>query len=142
VDEIVSAYSALKPVREALLGLQRDQANYGDLVTDGRDMGTVVFPDADIKFFLTAAPEARAERRHKELLKKGESARYEEVLAQIRERDRIDSSRELAPLKEPVGSIHVDTSNMTEDEVVEHLTATVQGIRYTHPSKEGLSLAQ
>jgi cytidylate kinase len=127
VDEIVSAYSALKPVREALLGLQRDQANYGNLITDGRDVGTVVFPAADIKFFLTATPEARAERRYKELLKKGEAVVYAEVLARIRERDRIDSGREFAPLKEPEDSIHLDTSFMTEDEVVDQLTIIVRG---------------
>ena len=127
VDEIVSAYSALKSVREALVGLQRDQANYGDLIADGRDMGTVVFPKADVKFFLTAAPEARAERRYKELLKKGEAVLYGEILAQIRERDRIDSGREFAPLKEPIGSIHFDTSCMTEDEVVDRLAGIVRG---------------
>ena len=126
VDEIVSAYSALKLVREALFGLQRDQANYGDLVTEGRDMGTVVFPEADVKFFLTAAPEARAERRYKELLKKGEPVLYDEILTQIRERDRIDSGRELSPLKESIDSICVDTSCMTEDEVVDQLTAIVR----------------
>ncbi|MCL2009329.1 MAG: (d)CMP kinase [Synergistaceae bacterium] len=126
VDSVVSAYSALKPVRGALLGLQRDQANHGNLVTDGRDMGTVVFPEANVKFFLTATPEARAERRYKELLKKGEPALYDEVLAQMRERDRIDAGREFAPLKEPIDSIHVDTSDMTVDEVVDRLTDIVK----------------
>jgi len=126
-DEVVSAYSALKPVREALLGLQRNQVNYGNLVTDGRDMGSIVFPEADVKFFLTATPEARAERRYKELLKKGEAVLYNEILTQIRERDRADSGREIAPLKESVGSIHVDTSFMSEDEVVNQLTAIVRG---------------
>lgn len=126
VDDVVSAYSALKSIREALLGLQRDQVNYGNLVTDGRDMGTVVFPRADVKFFLTATPEARAERRYKELLKKGEHAIYDEVLTQIRDRDRIDIEREFAPLKEPVDSFRVDTSCMAEDEVVDHLVAVVR----------------
>ena len=125
VDGLVSSYSSIKPVREALLGLQRDQANYGNLVTEGRDTGTVVFPGADVKFFLTATPEARAERRYKELLKKGEAVLYDEILAQIRERDRMDTGREIAPLKEPAGSIRVDTSSMSEDEVVDHLTAVV-----------------
>ena len=145
VDGVVSAYSALKPVREALLGLQRDQENYGNLVTDGRDMGTIVFPKADVKFFLTAAPEARAERRYKELLKKGEPVLYDEVLVQIRERDHIDSCREFAPLKEPIGSIHVDTSYMTEDEVVNQLTDIVRGMMNLRPDigisyKEGLGV--
>ena len=126
VDEVVSAYSAIKSVRDALLGLQRDQANHGDLVTDGRDMGTVVFPYADVKFFLTATPETRADRRYRELLRKGEIVLYNEVLTQIRERDRIDAGREIAPLKEPIGSIHVETSYMTEEEVVDQLTAIVR----------------
>jgi len=127
VDKVVSAFSALQSVREALLGLQRAQADYGNLVTDGRDMGTVIFPKADLKFFLTATPKARAERRYKELLKKGEAVLYNEVLAQIRERDRMDSGREIAPLKEPIGSIYLDTSYMSEDEVVDQLTVIVRG---------------
>ncbi|MDR2529148.1 MAG: (d)CMP kinase [Synergistaceae bacterium] len=121
VDRIVSSYAALKSVRAALLGLQRDQAKYGALITDGRDTGTVVFPGADIKFFLTASPEARAERRYKELVKKGEAVIFREVLAQIHERDRADRTRETAPLKEPEGALYVDTSCMTESEVVNQL---------------------
>jgi len=126
-NTIVSAYSALKPVRDALLEPQRRQVSRGDIVTDGRDMGTVVFPEADVKFFLTATPEARAERRYKELLKKGEAVLYNEILTQIRERDRMDTSREVAPLKESNCSIYVDTSCMSEDEVVNELTAIVRG---------------
>jgi cytidylate kinase len=126
VDRIVSGYAALKAVRNALLDLQREQAKYGDLIVDGRDTGTVVFPKADLKFFLTASPEARAERRYKELLRKGEAVVYKEVLAQMHERDRTDSNREVAPLREPAGAIHVDTSLMTENEVVNELTFIIQ----------------
>jgi cytidylate kinase len=126
VDRVVSSYAALKTVRDALLSLQREQAKYGDLIVDGRDTGTVVFPDADLKFFLTASPEARAERRYKELLRKGEAVIYKEVLAQIHERDRADSNREFAPLREPRGAIHVDTSLMAENEVVNELTFIIQ----------------
>ncbi|MDR2179559.1 MAG: (d)CMP kinase [Synergistaceae bacterium] len=126
IDRIVSGYAALKTVRGALLDLQREQAKHGDLIADGRDTGTVVFPNADLKFFLTASPEARAERRYKELLKKGEAVVYKEVLAQIHERDRTDSSREVAPLREPAGAIHVDTSLMTENEVVNELAFIIQ----------------
>jgi cytidylate kinase len=126
VDRIVSRYAALKTVRDALLELQREQAKYGDLIVDGRDTGTVVFPNADLKFFLTASPEARAERRYKELLRKGEAVIYKEVLAQIHERDRTDSSREVAPLREPTGAIHIDTSLMAENEVVNELTFIIQ----------------
>jgi cytidylate kinase len=121
IDRIVSGYAASKAVRGALLGLQRAQAEYGDLIADGRDTGSVVFPGADMKFFLTASPQARAERRYKELLRKGEAVAYKEVLARIHERDNADSRRELAPLLEPRGSVHVDTSLMDEDEVVNQL---------------------
>lgn len=126
VDRIVAKYAALKTVRSALLGLQREQAQYGDLIVDGRDAGTVIFPEADVKFFLTASPEARAKRRYKELLKKGEAVLYQEVLTQIHERDRADSSRKVAPLREPLGAIHVDTSAMTEEEVVNELAFIIQ----------------
>jgi cytidylate kinase len=126
VDRVVSGYAALKTVRDALLDLQRAQAEYGDLIVDGRDTGTVVFPNADLKFFLTASPEARAERRYKELLKKGEAVVYKEVLAQIHERDRTDSSREVAPLREPLGAIHIDTSLIAENEVVNELVFIIQ----------------
>ncbi len=119
IDRVVSAYSALPCVRSALLGLQRDQAKYGSLVVEGRDAGSVVFPDAPLKFFLTASPEARARRRCLEREAKGEDASYEETLAAIRERDRFDSSRETAPLRRPEGAILLDTSDMSEDEVVE-----------------------
>jgi cytidylate kinase len=126
VDRVVSGYAALKAVRDALLDLQREQARHGDLIVDGRDTGTVVFPNADLKFFLTASPQARAERRYKELLRKGEAVVYKEVLAQIHERDRTDSSREIAPLREPPGAIHVDTSLMAENEVVNELAFIIQ----------------
>jgi cytidylate kinase len=128
VDRIVSSYAALKSVRAALLDLQREQAEHGALIADGRDTGTVVFPNADIKFFLTASPEARAERRYKELVKKGEAVFFQEVLSQIHERDRADKSREIAPLKEPEGALYVDTSCMTESEVVNQLTFIIRRI--------------
>jgi cytidylate kinase len=127
IDQVVSAYAALKTVRDALIGLQREQAEHGDLIADGRDAGTVVFPEADLKIFLTASPEARAERRYKEFLRKGEAVVYPQVLAQMRERDRLDSRREIAPLKEPKGAVHVDTSAMTEDVVVNELAFLIRG---------------
>ena len=126
VDRVVSAYAALRAVRDTLLDIQREQAKYGDLIVDGRYTGTVIFPEADIKFFLTASPEARAERRYRELLKKGEAVVYQEVLTQMHERDHADRVRETAPLKEPVGAIHIDTSSMTENEVVNELSFIVQ----------------
>ena len=126
VDGVVSSYAALRTVRDSLLDMQQSQANYGDLIVDGRDTGTVVFPKADVKFFLTASAEARAERRYRELLKKGEAVVYKEILARIHERDRSDRNREIAPLREPKGAIHVDTSQMSEDEVVNELSFIVR----------------
>ncbi len=126
VDGIVSAYSALGCVREALLELQRRQEQYGSLVVEGRDVGSVVFPEAPLKFFMTASPEARARRRCLELQGRGESVSYETVLSQIRERDRIDSTREIAPLTRPEDAVLVDTSEMTEDEVLDYLERRVR----------------
>lgn len=128
VDGIVSAYSALGCLREALLDLQRDQERYGPLVAEGRDVGSVVFPGAPLKFFMTASPEARARRRYLELQRRGEAVSFEDILSRIRERDRIDSSREIAPLRCPEGAVLVDTSDMTEDEVLEHLERHVRDV--------------
>ena len=125
-DKLSSVYSALPSVRRALLGLQRNQEQYGSLVVEGREMGSVVFPRAPLKFFLTATPEARARRRCLERERKGEPVSYEEVLTAIRERDIADSSRAASPLVQPEGAVWVDTSDMTEDEVVEFLLSRVQ----------------
>ena len=84
---------------------------------DGRDIGTVVFPHADLKFFLTANAEVRAQRRFEEMQTKGLEASYDEILANVIERDRIDSTREMAPLKKAVDAIEIDTSELTVDAV-------------------------
>lgn len=117
VDQKVSSYAALKGVREVLLNLQREQAVVG-LVAEGRDMGTVVFPDADLKIFLTAAPEERAQRRYQERLNKGESADYEGILKQVMERDMLDSTRDLAPLKQAEDAILLDSTGIPFEAVV------------------------
>ena len=118
VDELASVYSAVPAVREALLGLQKEQENYGSLVAEGRDVGSVVFPDAKVKFFLTASPEARAKRRYLERIAKGKEANYDEILAAIKQRDINDSTRELSPLTVPDGAIYLDTSDITEEQAV------------------------
>ncbi len=119
-----SAVSARPVVRSALLELQRRLAtaagNRG-AVLEGRDIGTVVFPDADIKFFLTATPEVRARRRHSELAAKGDPATIEQVLAEQQKRDRDDSQRALAPLRPAGDAVIVDTSGLGLDEVVDAL---------------------
>lgn len=121
VDELASLYSALPVVREALLGLQQEQKNYGSVIAEGRDVGSVVFPEARFKFFLTASPQARAERRYKERISQGKAANYDEILSAIIQRDKNDSSREAAPLKVPEGAIYLDTSAMNEDEAVKFI---------------------
>ncbi|MDR1741086.1 MAG: (d)CMP kinase [Synergistaceae bacterium] len=126
VDRVVSDYAALKPVRDSLLELQRAQARHGDLVAEGRDTGSIVFPDADFKFFLTASDEVRAERRYRELLRKGEAVIYKDVLEWIHTRDRIDSERATAPLIRPRGSILIDASALSEEEVTNELLAVVR----------------
>ncbi|MCL2684253.1 MAG: (d)CMP kinase, partial [Synergistaceae bacterium] len=117
IDSEVSPYSALPVVREALLGFQRDRREFG-LVAEGRDMGTVVFPDADLKVFMTASPECRARRRCAERAAKGEPSDYEETLKKVIARDRIDSTRDIAPLKPADDAIRLDTTEMSFEEVV------------------------
>ena len=106
-----SAVSAIPEIRAFLLDLQRNMAKSDNVIMDGRDIGTVVLPDAKIKIFLTASPEKRAMRRHKENIEKGIDSTYEEVLKDVNQRDYQDSHREIAPLKPAEDSVLVDTSD-------------------------------
>lgn len=106
-----SAVSAIPEVRAFLLDLQRNMAKSDNVIMDGRDIGTVVLPDAKIKIFLTASPEKRAMRRHKENIEKGIDSTYEEVLKDVNQRDYQDIHREIAPLKPAEDSVLVDTSD-------------------------------
>ena len=113
VSKIASMISAYPPVRAALLDRQRDFAGQdGGAVLDGRDIGTVIAPDADVKLFVTASPEVRARRRLEELLSRGMRAHYEDVLADIHARDARDSGRDVAPLKPAPDAILLDTSEL------------------------------
>ncbi|MBO5420655.1 MAG: (d)CMP kinase [Clostridia bacterium] len=111
-----SNVSAIPAVRTFLFDLQRDIAKNNNCLMDGRDIGTVVLPDAQIKLFLTASPEARAERRYKELIEKGEKVDFQEVLDDINKRDYQDSHREIAPLKQAEDAILVDNSGCNLEE--------------------------
>ena len=113
-------------VRSALLELQRKLGAAGGVVLEGRDIGTVVVPDAEVKVYLTASDEARARRRHAELLRAGHEVALEQVLADIRERDALDSARDLAPLRAADDAVLVDTSDIALGEVIERLEALVQ----------------
>ena len=114
-----SAVSALGNVRAFLLQMQRDFAKTNNVIMDGRDIGTVVLPDADVKIFMYATAEARAQRRYKELLEKGKDVTYEDVLSDMIERDKNDSSRALAPCKPAEDAIMLDNSEMNLEENIE-----------------------
>ena len=109
---MASKISAIPSVRAYLLDLQRDLAKANNVIMDGRDIGTVVLPDADVKIFLTASPEARAERRYKELVEKGMDVKYEDVLNDVITRDYNDSHREIAPLKQADDAVLADTTKL------------------------------
>ena len=124
---MASKVSAIPAVREYLLELQRDIADKNNVIMDGRDIGTVVLPNAKIKIFLTAAAAVRAERRCKELTEKGFDVKFEDVLKDIIERDYNDSHREIAPLKPAEDSITVDTSNDNLEQAIERLLNVIRG---------------
>jgi cytidylate kinase len=119
----VSVVSAYAGVRRALSAQQRRIGQRGRVVMVGRDIGTVVLPEADLKIYLDASAEERARRRYNEIIARGESADYDEILAKVIERDRIDSTRDVAPLKAADDAIVVDSDNLNEDEVFEKAIA-------------------
>jgi len=126
VSQMASDCSALPVVREKLVELQRELGKQKSVVMDGRDIGTNVFPDAEIKFFVTATAEERAKRRYLELLDKGETAEYQTVLSDMKMRDYNDSTRSLHPLKQAEDSILVDTTYMTIEEVIAKIMEEIE----------------
>ena len=126
VSEQVSGIAALDFVREFLVARQREMGQEEDVIMDGRDIGSVVFPHADVKFFMTASPEVRAQRRYKELREKGADVSYEEVEANIRKRDYIDSHREVSPLVQAADAIVIDNGDMTIGEEVELMVREIK----------------
>lgn len=121
VGNTASRIAVLPEVRQALYGLQLGFRRAPGLVADGRDMGTVIFPDAPLKVFLTASVDARAKRRYKQLIDKGFSANMDDLLKDLTERDARDTSRAMAPLKAAEGAYLLDTSDMTVDMAVEQV---------------------
>ena len=121
-----SRVSAYPGVRRALLGIQRDLGRDGGVVLEGRDIGTVVFPDAEVKLFLTASAEERARRRVGDLQNRGMAADYEELLAQIRARDEADSTRAIAPLRPAEDAVMLDSTSLDLESVVQHVLELVQ----------------
>ena len=114
-----SAVSAIPEVRAFLLDTQRNIASKNSVIMDGRDIGTVILPNAEVKIFLTASEECRAQRRYAELLAKGQNVRYEDVLAEMNQRDRQDSSREVAPTAAAEDAILLDNTDMTFEQTVD-----------------------
>ena len=125
-SKMASNISAVPAVRAYLLDLQRDMAKTNNVIMDGRDIGTVVLPDAKVKIFLTASPEARAQRRYKEMAEKGMDVQYENVLKDVMERDYNDMHREIAPLKPAEGSITVDTTELDFEQSIEAIINVIK----------------
>ena len=121
-----SKVSAIPQVRAFLLNLQREIASTNNVIMDGRDIATVVLPNADVKIFLFASPECRAERRYKELIEKGESVSFDDVLKDVNQRDYQDSHREIAPLKPSDDSIMADTSELPLQESIDLIVNTIK----------------
>lgn len=130
VSNYVSQIAEIKEVRSRLVALQQDMGKDKGVVMDGRDIGTVVFPDAELKIFMTASPEKRAVRRYKELLDRGEVVKYEDILENVQKRDYIDSHRENSPLKKADGAIEFDNTNLSlESQLDRTLQITLKKIK-------------
>ena len=121
-----SAVSAIPSVRAFLLETQKEIARHNSVIMDGRDIGTVILPDADVKIFMTASPECRAMRRFKELTEKGQSVKYEDVLAEMNSRDNADSSRDIAPTKAADDAVVLDNSDLDFEQSVDAVIAIVK----------------
>ena len=126
ISRYASGVSAIPAVRAFLLERQRELARENDVIMDGRDIGTVVLPGADVKIFLTATPEARAQRRYRELLERGQEADYETVLHDVVERDRKDTERAAAPLRQAEDALLVDTTGKDLEESLELLLEAIK----------------
>ena len=131
VSKQVSPVAAVPEVREKLVRMQKAMGIHKGVVMDGRDIGTVVFPEAELKLYLTASADTRAHRRYKELIDKGEVVNFEEVLKNVQERDYIDSHRETSPLTKAAGAIEIDNSDMGLEEqferILSHANALIKG---------------
>lgn len=121
IDKNVSNYAAIKQVREKMVDLQREIASGKSVIMDGRDIGSVVLPDAKFKFYLDATPEERAKRRYLQNKQRGKKQSYDEILEDIKRRDKIDSTREESPLVVAKDAIVIDSSSMTVNQTVNHL---------------------
>ena len=130
VSNNVSPVATIKEVRAAMVQLQKEMGSLKGIVMDGRDIGTVVYPDAELKIFMTATPEIRAQRRYDELKAKGSDATYDEILKNVIERDTIDQNREESPLRKADDAFVLDSSNMTREQQLEWAINKVKEITH------------
>lgn len=128
VDDCVAKFAAIKEIRDKVTPIQRQMGENQNIIMEGRDIGTVVFPNADVKIYLDATAEERARRRVLQNQEKGIEASYEEVLEKIKERDKRDSTREIAPLKKAEDAIYVDSTNLNIDQVVEEVINIIKKV--------------
>ena len=126
INENVSKVASIKIVRSNLVDLQRKVSNNKNVILDGRDVGTVIFPNAQVKIFLIASPEERARRRYNEFLEKKTEITYDEVLKSLKERDYIDSTRKESPLKKGDDAIELDTTNLTIEDVINFIAKEIE----------------
>lgn len=126
ISHLSSRIAVHPPVRDVLVSLQRSFRGKGPLVAEGRDTGSVVFPDADVKIYLDASPEERAGRRHRELMSKGFDISYEKVLEDLKERDQRDVTRHTSPLVIPQHAVVVDTTHLSVDEVISRILEVIR----------------
>ena len=126
VNSNVAKFAAVKIIRDKMTPLQRDMGKIVDVIMEGRDIGTVVFPDADVKVFLDCSMEERANRRYKQNIEKGIECTYEEVYESIKERHRLETERDVAPFVQAEDAIYLDSTNLTIEEVVEKIVKIIE----------------
>ena len=130
VTKLSSQIAVIGIVRKKMVELQRKMGEDGGVIMDGRDIGTVVFPDAELKFFMTASADVRAQRRYKELTEKGEKVTFEEIKQNIEKRDYIDQNRDISPLKKADDAILLDNSNLTREEQLDWVMEKILSYRF------------
>ena len=130
VDDVVAKFAAIKIIRDKVTPMQREMGKTQNIIMEGRDIGTVVFPNADVKIFLDCSIEERARRRYKQNLEKGIKSTYEEVLQGIKERHKLETEREIAPFVKAEDAILVDSTNLSIDEVVEEIIKIIEFNKY------------
>ena len=126
VNENVAQFAAIKIVRDKITPLQRQMGNTEDIIMEGRDIGTVVFPNADVKIFLDCSVEERAKRRYKQNKEKGINQTYEEVLENIKERHKLETERDIAPFVKAEDAIYIDSTNLNIEQVVEEIIKIIK----------------